>query len=209
MANLVYANDILRATVKLAHPVGSLIENVWHFRADGSGSANPADVLDTIEGFMTLVYNAWDAIMHEDTTWVDCLVCILQFAVNKWLTTADVGSIPILPDFTPASAQDVLPPATAHMLRYRTDTPKHEGRKFFAPFTEYYNTDGEPTQAVIDIGNIVFLNTLLWAEEIPDSSLTLQAIVLDVDQEIYRFSGAGIQHSRWAQQRRRKKYVGI
>lgn len=205
----VQADDILRVTVKLSHPVASLIENVWHFLVDGTGFAAAADAVDAVDTFLILVYNTLDALMSDDTTWVDAVIDILTFVIDHWEVTGHVGNIDALTGFTPASGIDVMPPATAHMLRYLTDVPKHEGKKYFAPFTEVVNTDGLITSSLTDLGNLVFLDTLLYEDAIPNSSLTLKGIVLDVNQNIYRFSGSGIQSNRWAQQRRRKKYVGI
>jgi len=209
MAAQVSAGDIIRATVRLSHPIMSAIENVWHFRCDGAGTAAGEDALSAVHKFMQDVYNTWDAIMSEDTTLVDIIVNTLLFVQDHWTTGLAVGVINDITDFLPVSAAEVMPPSNAHLLRFRTDFPKHEGRKYFAPFTEAQSIAGLVNQATIDLGNIVYLNTLLYSDAIPNSALTLDHIVLDANQELYNIPETGIQSNRWSVQRRRKRYVGL
>lgn len=201
--------DIVRATVRLAHPYTSAIENVWHFYVDGTGVADGDDVLTAVDDFLRYVYATVDAFMHDDTTLESVIVNTLGFVVDHWTTLTHLGQFFTITDFAPAYDAELLPAATSFMLRYQTYLAGTEGRKYLAPFTEYSNVDDQIASGLTDLGALVLINTLLYEGDIPNSTLTLSNIVLNATQELYNYADVGAFRNRWNYQRRRRDSVGI
>lgn len=210
MALIIPPDSIVRAVAKFSHPATSQIQNVFDFLVNGAENVLDSDVVDAVDDYLSAVYGHIDALLDADTDLIDVTVSLLQFVTDHWETIAHMGSILALTGFTPAEVTDVLPASTACLLRARTNVPKHEGRKYFAPFTEVSNTSSglftsNVTNAVAAAGS----EFLSRAEPIGVSGNTLEYVVLDVNQDIYRFPDNVVVTSIPAVQRRRKLFVGL
>jgi hypothetical protein len=203
------AGDIVRAAVKFSHPVASIIENVWHFVLDGTGTCNFDDLLDALETILDAVYAAVDTYIHEDQSFVSCSVSLLIWAVDQWLTVGSIQEAVALPSFTPAGVNDPLPPSNAPLVRFLTDVPLREGKKYFGLTTELSSdTDARNTTALIAALLAAGQEFYLAEEEIADSDLTVHPCILSPTEDIYTTPTALVVRARPAVQRRRKEFVG-
>jgi len=202
-------DDIVRATVRFALPAASAIENVWHFVIGGTGTATDLDVATAVETFLSYVYETLDILMDDETTLVDVVINTLLFVVDHWETGVYVNTLDEIGAFTPASGGDPMPPGVTAMQRYLSQFPRHEGRKYYAPFTESTNADSLITSSLTDLLSLVAIDILLYEADIPNSNLTLALVNLTPDAELYTIPDHAIHGNRWAYQRRRKLYVGL
>lgn len=209
MAIQVQAGDLVRTSLQYAHPVASLIENVYHWYIDGTGTATAQDLVDTIEDVLDVAFSNLWPMYHEDTTFVQGLSNLLAWAATKWINIGDLPSITAFTHFLPVDAANPLPPANAALVRFTTDSPKREGKKFFAPFSETYNDDDSHLTATL-MSALADAALLLVGinEPIPNSTLTLSHVVLSPTQDLYNYPDAVIVRARWGVQRRRKEFVG-
>lgn len=209
MAIQLNAGDIVRATVKFSHPVASLIENVYHFYAQGTGTALIDDLADVVSGCLDDVYAAFDAHLSLDTSFVECGLDLLIWVVDKWLTVGSVAAAVDLPSFAPLAEDDVLPPSNAALVRFLTDVPKREGKKYFAPFCEPGNDEDARVSSAIT-AELITAGTILYTfdEPIPDSNISLLHCILSPTEEIFTFPTALVLPARWGVQRRRKEFAG-
>lgn len=205
----VNAGDLVRTSLQFAHPVASLIENVYHWYVNGTGTCDPQDLVDTIETVLDFAFtNLWPAY-HADTTFVQGLSNLLAWASTKWVNIGDLPAIPSFTHFLPAATGDPLPPSNAALVRFLTPSPKREGKKYFAPFSELYNdTDARVGSVLINELVGAASHILNINEQIGASNCFLQPVVLSPTQDLYNHPDAAIIRARWGVQRRRKEFVG-
>lgn len=209
MAVQVNAGDVIRVAIKFSHPTASLIENVWHFVADGSGTADADDVLDAISTFLELFYTDIDAYLSEDLEWVEAAANIILWAIDKWINIGNLGTIDAPVTFVPAATGDPLPPANAALMRFITDTPKREGRKYLGGFTENdSNDDARWESTVMTALTTAAAAVLGFYEAVADSSISLGVCVPEMDAGSYNIPYAAIIRAAPGVQRRRKFAVG-
>jgi hypothetical protein len=191
------------------NPVSSVIENVWHFILDGTGTCLLADLADAVETVMDDIYAEFDGYVSGGTTFQSGLISLLIWAVDEWLT---VGSIPnafALPSFTPSVTEHPLPPSNAPYLRFLTDIPKRTGAKFF-PFVDEETNDDATHLVAGAIAALLASGVAYYdaAEAIANSQLTLLPVILSPTENVYTFPTAAVAYSTQRVQRRRQLLRG-
>jgi hypothetical protein len=209
MAVQVNAGDIIRVAVKLSHPTASLIENVWHLYADGTGTADADDVMDVIKTFVSGVYNSFDTYLHEDTQWIEAAASIMLWVVDKWINIGNLGSAGTPVTFVPGGTTDPLPPSNAALTRFITDAPKREGRKYFGGFTEYdVDADARWSSALVTALTAAASYAMGFYGAVASSDISLEMAVPEMDFGSFNLPRAAIIRAAPAVQRRRKFGVG-
>jgi len=201
--------DLLKVVVKWNNAWGSQIQNVYHMVARGADTVDDTAVIPIIQDFLEEVYGAFDQYMDDDVDLIEWIVDRVVFVVDHWETIEHITEQFALTGVSPSETGAALPPGVSAFTRGRTDVSKHEGRKYFGGFTEPDNdVDGEMT-ATVTAAVASGASHLLEEYEVPGYDLSLTPVVLDVNQNIYRFMDNLITKAAWAYQRRRKQYRGI
>jgi hypothetical protein len=202
--------DIMRIVVKFSHPYTSQIQNVFHVRADGTETVDDSVVAAGIQDFLGAFYGELEAYLSSAMSLIEWSADRVEFLIDHWEAVEKIlTGVATITGFTPTAAGEVLPPGVAGLILARTDVPRHVGRKFVAPFTETANdSDGEAsatvTAALAAAGGAFFDEYALSGYD-----LSLYPVILDVNQNIYRYVDSVVAKAAWAYQRRRKRYVGL
>jgi len=145
------AGDTIQAVVHLAHARTSAIQNAFHWLLTGTGSVSTVDLVDAINDQLEFAYVALETLMATGTTIPSTNITRLEWVTDHWETAEQLGET-----FTPfagfgaADAGNILPPGVAGNARIHTAIPRHNGRKYFAPFTETNSdTDGDATAGLV------------------------------------------------------------
>jgi hypothetical protein len=208
MANL-NAGDYIQATAKFFHPRLSAIQNVWHWFLDGTGTVDEGDVVVALLTQIPAIYEELESFLSDATEFVSLALDVVGWVGDSWDVLTHLGeSNDPDPLWAASAAGNVLPPGVAALGTVNTLYPKHNGRKYFAPFTEDDNdADGD--------GTALLVNAVADALAVYDTALPMSA-TLDLAPAILN-RAIGTYNSpvyvsagpRFAYQRRRKLYRGI
>src|SRR3989304_4991246 len=119
-------NDIIRVTARMLHAGTSAVQNQYHFRYGGAGSAEDSAIQTAIaeridEAYTPLVPFQQDNFQYDD--------------IQIWNVTQDRPMItqdwPILTLGTGNGA--MLPLQIACLVLFRTNTARSQGRKYLPP----------------------------------------------------------------------------
>jgi len=204
------ANDIVRAVVRLAHPALSAIENVYHFKLDGTGTAATTDILTAVATVLDDIHVFLEPLWHEDTTLEAILVNLAVWAVDHWLNVGNCGDAATIATITPTGTLDPLPDAVCGLTQHITDVPRRKGAKYYGPFTEgMIGADGKFSATALGALLNAGLGFVAGYETVPNSALELEPVVLSPTAEIWTVPTAVVARSEAAYQRRRKSLIGL
>lgn len=206
-------NDILRCTTKVLSPNNNYSLNVWWFKATGTGSAAEADVSTAAEAAIESFFGTLGTRMKVGTTFPELLLDQVAWELTpappSWKTLQTLTLQPWGETFNPAGSGEPLPTQDAVLLRMITSLRKHQGRKYFGPFTEAEN-NAEGLVGAAFIQDIVTVSTnLMTAHSIPNSTMELVFVVPNMSGPATNIFNTIIVGNVWRSQRRRQIGVGI
>ncbi|MCK4959536.1 MAG: hypothetical protein KAT00_09040 [Planctomycetes bacterium] len=138
----VQIDDVIRVTAKMSLGVED-IQNVYHFKATGTGTATDANVTIALAAGLDGAYDEIDLLFSTaiafDTIEFYNLTQDTYLGELAWPTLVagdDLG--------------DLLPPQTCMFALFNTDELGSQGRKFLGPTTHnYLGADGTPLGGVL------------------------------------------------------------
>lgn len=141
-------DDILRVVAKFTLSGTEDVQNVYHVRANVTGSPTDQEVLDEIADDLNDAYSNFFANLTDELTFDE--IEVWNLTAQQYLGVVD------WPTMTAGTASDALmPPQTALLCLFGTNTPKSQGRKFLPPMTENANdSDGTPSASIL--ANVAF-----------------------------------------------------
>ena len=148
--------DIVRTTVNFLLPDGTQYQNVFHHIFDGTGGISDAAVVSDINDWVEAMYADIDDHVHDETLEQLCSVDQVEWAIDKWVVIANIGTF--TPAFVPTQALDVCPNQVSAFVVFKTARPKSVGRKFLFPTLE-----ADQDQGILTGGYIAAL--VGWADD--------------------------------------------
>lgn len=138
----VQIDDVIRATAKMSLGVED-IQNVYHFKATGTGTATDANVTIAIAAGLDSAYDEVDLLFSDqvdfDTIEFYNLTQDTYLGELAWPSLVAGGDL-----------GDMLPPQTCLFTLFNTDTLGSQGRKFLPATTHnYLGVDGTPLGGVL------------------------------------------------------------
>ncbi|MCK5293006.1 MAG: hypothetical protein KAR39_13430 [Thermoplasmata archaeon] len=138
----VQIDDVLRVTAKMSIGVED-VQNVYHFKATGTGTATDANVTIAIAAGLDNAYDEVDllfpTVLSFDTIEFYNLTQDLYLGELAWPTLV-----------AGADVADLLPPQVCPFVLFNTNELGSQGRKFLpVTTTNYIAVDGTPTGGVL------------------------------------------------------------
>jgi hypothetical protein len=141
---------IIRASARFRDNQGSDCVNVYTFQMDCTDPQDEIDVFNSVDAYLTTVYDEFDQSMDDDAEPYDLKVDVIEFQGGDWVVTQNVGFGSWGSGITPTGVSDPLPPGSAVLGKLYTGLGKHTGKKFFGVLTEsILDTDGNATDAQV------------------------------------------------------------
>lgn len=134
----VSSGDVLRVVCKMSWDEDE-IQNVYHVRATSGDNVDDADALSDIATALDTAYDLIDQLITDEVSFD---------SIEVWnLTQEHYVGITDWPGLTAGTSdQTPMPPQTAMLALFGTDTPRSQGRKFLPPSTDYHlDNDGTVT----------------------------------------------------------------
>lgn len=190
--------DIIRVTAKMQWNEED-IQNVYHLEAQSATSDSDLTVLGEIADTLDSAYDYLDTAIPNDVTFDS----IVGYNLTQERYMGEVS----WPTLTAGSnVGDPLPPQTAPLVRFGTDTLGSQGRKFFPPMTDAdLDSDGTISSAVATaLGNVA---TILLAG-VDSGTWTMKFGNWNVDLARFATWVSAFVNAYYATQRRRRPGVG-
>lgn len=168
-----------------------------------AGTATDAQFLAALEPWLEAAYGELAAQIHNQVDLAECRVARMEWQVTEWITTEIIGSV--LPSFTAASADEMLPHAVSPYVTFDTAAPTRKGKIKMMGFAEDTQSDSilVSTAATQLADFIIAIRTAMSA-----GSAILSYCVLG-DDGTARLSTAGTVRGIVGSQRQRKPGIGI
>jgi hypothetical protein len=191
-------------------PYSSQIINTWHFRVGGTAPVSETLLVAEMEAHFSSIYSNIEAACSD--TMVEPIVSCDRIEWNdidqRWQIQYHLGDWGDAA-FGPVSAGDPLPAGVAAVLDFIPLYRNHQGRKYFAGFTELSNTD----EGLLDNGLVVSLLNL--AADVLGVQFALETgvsyaeyVILDRKHEFEYVPISAFARGQWGYQRRRKSGYG-
>lgn len=146
-------NDVLRVTAKMSQ-AGSDIQNVYHWKAKGTGSDTDLNVMNAIALRLDISYTTIDGLLTTGLTYDQ---------IDFFNMTQDVvmGTLdwPVL--VAGSLVAEALPLQTSALLLFGTLIPKSQGRKFLPPMAEIASGNAGDLDAATTTACINFIAAIL------------------------------------------------
>lgn len=133
---IVVPGDVIRVICKQADVNGSLIENVFFWRHDGSGAIADTAFLSSIENKCSAIYNQVSAEIPTTCNPYEIECDLVEFVSGRLTTIGPVGTIAWTTWAGGTSSTDGLPQGCACVINFPTASAGVQGRKYVGPLTE-------------------------------------------------------------------------
>jgi hypothetical protein len=197
MANV---NDVLQVTATMKVGVSVTIQNVYHLVVKDIGGVDDEDVADDMGEYLEDIYTNLVASMTSSLIFID-------YRVQNLTTEQDIGTFPWPSLTVGSSVASRLPFGVAALIKAKTQQGKHQGRKYFALFTEDHTDNGFVTAALQ--ADLADAGQAAYSEFTSTLVNNYTPVVLERDVLGGRAVLSVQVPADWSYQRRRKPGVGI
>lgn len=159
--------DRITADVAVQLPLGSLAANTFQFRLNGPllQTLTMAEVNSLVDVYLKAVYGQYKSILANT-----CVVT--QYTTYDMTTEESFG--PTALDIVGIGGASMAAPGLAALVKLTTNSPRHQGRKFFPGIATYFldsqgNLGNDWTVGMVTLGNALI--TPATVGSLPDWSL--------------------------------------
>lgn len=206
----VNAGDTLKAVAQWSRAGASVIQNVFHMHAFGSGTATDALTVDAVQDMLEAAYGEIQTLLGTGLTFVSAGVDLVEFVLDGWKIARHLGDITALVGVTPSATGDFLPAGVSGVVTGATVRPKHIVRKYIGGLTESVcDADGLPGGGLKN-GLLLFADAAFMdSYNVAASNVVLVGTSLDSKADIYSEIISATAADEFGYQRRRKQAVGL
>lgn len=205
-AMAVAVGDVVKCVAKLQDLNGSLIENIWFYRNDGTASVSNTDFLTAVETELSSLYTYFQSYLPSSLDTVSIACDIVIFISGKLTVSQPVGDVPWTTWSGGTGTGAGLPQGCAAVVNFPTVSPGVVGRKFFGPMTVAAQDDGE-LDSTFQGQLASFVTDYLGGMSVAGE--TFDPVLMSTKYAAYRDISSGIINSVVGYQRRRKAGVGV
>lgn len=128
--------DILKLTSSFTLEDGTIMQNIYHWRAAVAGDWGDSTITSAIQTWLEdALDNLEGGCSNTVTANLHSLDKVEWSAIEgRWEVVENVGTF--VPSFTPSAANDPMPNQTSPCVIFKTTRPKTVGKKFVFPMTD-------------------------------------------------------------------------
>lgn len=194
-------NDKVRLTSEFTLPSGSIVQNIYHFRANFAAAQADATVINSLKTWVEDVLDNIEAAIKSTVTVNLHQVDVEAWDGTKWEITANVGTF--TPSFTPTeTTADIMPNPDSPFIVFNTSRPKTKGRKFMWGFTEL-NFNGSYLQTALVTALVAAATDMLANGAIDLLNYLVPGVPRSASNTWFDFVNAVVTNIAGTQRRRR------
>lgn len=125
--------EVFQLAVRFFLPGDETAMNIYDIQMT-SGSGTDAQLLTAASTWVSGMYAELASHIRSTVSLVDCHVVELEWALAEWSVKRIVGDV--YPSFTPTSAANMLPHASAAVVEFPTTKPRVVGKKYIPGLNE-------------------------------------------------------------------------
>ena len=202
----VNVGDVVKCVAKMQDTNGSLIENVYFFKHNGTAAVSNTAFLTAVEAEISALMAYIQGYIPNSCTPVSIACDAVIFYEGKMTVLRTIGEVPWSTWGGGTATGAGLPQGCAAVVNFPTETPGVVGRKFFGVLTEGAQDGGSLLTAVqTALGTLIvdYLAGFLTGSE------QFDPVVMSTKMSAAVALVSGIVNAVVGYQRRRKAGVGV